>query len=103
MENLNLKYDFNALCELEEKSEMGILEIIESKKGNYTMRLMVWAGLLHENNRLTIKEAGEILNKLIQEGNTLNDIATLIFKALEKSGVIGKQEDKKVDGDEEKN
>ena len=100
--DLNLRYDFNALCEIENESGLGITEIINSTKITYTTRVMLWGGLLHQKPNLTVKEAGEIIQDNLKNGKSLNDISEVIIKALTKSGVLGnnkKEEDNEVTGE----
>jgi len=100
--NFNLKYDFNALREIEDKSGLGITEIMESKKIMSTTRVMLWGGMLHINPNITVSEVGELIQNEIKEGKKIDDIMGIVVKALGKSGVMGVQEEKK-EGTEGKN
>lgn len=100
MENLNLKYDFNAICEMENVSDMGIMEIINSNKITYTLRLMLWGGMLKENPKITLVDAGDKINELINSGKTMNDIIKVVFKALEKGGILKNNKDQSEETEE---
>lgn len=68
-EKYTLFYDMNALAELEEVTGKGIGEFQKMFQREEDIRIsnfraLFWAGLLHENEDLTIKEAGKILSKM---------------------------------------
>ena len=93
-----LRFDFNAIADLEQKAGVGIGALLsEEKVGFNTLRLMIWAGLRWEDKRLTTDQAGEMLQDFVENGGDLTYVSVLLTKALEKSGILGKQ------GDEEKN
>ena len=86
-----LKYDFNAIADVEEKSGMGMAKLFsEDMVGFNTIRLLVWAGLRHEERGITTERAGMIIRDMQEEGYTLDVIMELIMDALMKSGVIPK-------------
>lgn len=73
-----LLYDFNAFVELEDiygdvKTALGGLSDLKVK----TIRDMIWAGLIHEDESLTPKQVGKMLHVL-----NLEEIATKITEAL---------------------
>jgi hypothetical protein len=55
-----LKYDFNAVCELEDALGKPVTQLKQENVGFREMRAMLWAGLLHEEPDLTIQEAGAL-------------------------------------------
>ena len=86
-----LKYDFNAIADVEEKSGMGMAKLFsEDMVGFNTIRLLVWAGLRHEERGITTDRAGMIIKDMMESGYTLETIMELIMEALMKSGVIPK-------------
>lgn len=62
---VKLKMDMNALCELEEamgEKIPNIGDMVQQRRiGIKECRAMLWAGLLHQNEDITMKEAGEIM------------------------------------------
>jgi len=63
-----LRYSTNALCELEDKLDLGIHEIAQRLANKETLRLkmvraVLWAGLRDHHPDLTIEEAGELVSK----------------------------------------
>jgi len=84
----NLKYDFNAFAVLEEK--YGSIEEVFSRLREMgeksgmppylfsTIRALVWAGILHENESLSEKDIGSML--------TLRNIAPIVEKVTEAIG-----------------
>ncbi|SKC62528.1 hypothetical protein [Maledivibacter halophilus] len=62
-----LIYDMNAMCEIEDK--FGDVEIAFNNLGNSnkvfnSLRFLLWAGLLHEDEKLTIRDVGKMVNFL---------------------------------------
>jgi hypothetical protein len=84
-----LKYDFNAIADVEEASGMGVAKLFsEDMIGLHTLRLLVWAGLKHEERGITIQRAGMIIKDMMAEGHDLEAIMMLIMGALTKSGIF---------------
>ena len=62
-----LRYSINALCELEDASDMSAVQLAMSLSDEETfkiksLRLMVWAGLIDNHENVSIKQAGEIIS-----------------------------------------
>lgn len=96
-----LKYDFNAIADIEESSGMGMAKIFSAEMmGLHTIRLLVWAGLKHEDPGITIQRAGMIIRDMMAEDYALDDIMVLITDALSNSGVFPKDT---FDGDDKQN
>lgn len=62
-----LRYDTNALAELEDVFGKPLGELFQDQDvvklaGVKTLRALFWAGLLHEQPDLTIKQAGELMD-----------------------------------------
>lgn len=56
-----LRFDFNAIAALEEATGKTISEIGDNP-GAREIRAMLWAGLLHELPKLTINQAGDMID-----------------------------------------
>lgn len=82
-----LRYGFNAFCAFEEKSNKGLAEIGKNPKMS-DMRVLLWAGLIHEDKKLTLERAGNLVDEYIQEGGTFQDLMEITTKALNASGII---------------
>lgn len=81
---LTLKYDVNALCELEDELDIGIQEFGEMFAGKRKIRLKhvraaFWAGLRHHRPEISVSEAGEIM----MEVGGMTPALDLIGKAFE--------------------
>jgi hypothetical protein len=59
----NLKFDFNAICELEDALGKPVTQLKEENVGFRELRAMLWAGLLHESPDLTVEEAGALVSE----------------------------------------
>lgn len=60
----HLRYDYNALCLLEGELKISIVDIgrIMASSGTLTqIRAILWAGLIHEDEGLTQKDVGNLI------------------------------------------
>lgn len=84
-----LRYDFNALADIEDKAGMSVNELFAPKNmGFHAFRLILWSGLKWKDRGLTVERAGMVVNDMLAEGYTFDDLADLITKAFEQSGLI---------------
>lgn len=89
-----LRYDFNAIADIEAEAKTGIQILLsEERIGFNTMRLLLWAGVKHEERGLTVSKVGDMLQELIQSGGDITSPMGKIMEALEASGVWGKTEE----------
>lgn len=78
-----LRFDWNRLCQLEDRLGMGLGRAI--MLGRYEanlLRLLVWAGLLHEEPKLTVERAGELIQLYLEGGGSLEELNRKINEAL---------------------
>lgn len=82
----HLRYDFNALCDLEDNLGIPISELGKKLTGKTvalkTIRAIVHAGLVHEDEDLTVREVGELIGNMLQ-GDKLAELAKLLTEAME--------------------
>lgn len=93
----SLRYNINALADLEEITGLNIGEIALS--GGMSIRIMralLWAGLRHESKDLTLREAGNLLQKFMDNKGDFNELGEKILEAMKASGLI--TEDKEPEG-----
>lgn len=80
----HLRYDWNALEALEETAGISLdsLQAVMSdpKQRMRNLRLVLWAGLIHEDETLTPKEVGRLLHPLTRAGEWGEKI-TVAFRA----------------------
>ncbi|SFS75858.1 hypothetical protein [Marininema halotolerans] len=76
-----LKFNMNALTELEDALGMPITGLSSQKVGMKELRAMLWAGLLHEDADLTLKEAGDLMEmeKLHEISEKVTEAMTIAF------------------------
>lgn len=87
-----LRYDFNAVADLEDKGGLGIGAMFtEERIGFSSIRLLLWAGLKWQDKGLTLDRVGNMIQAYIEIGNDLSDLMTKITEALALSGILGKQ------------
>lgn len=74
-----LRYDLNALVELEDKMGVPLSEMGEMKITIRNVRSMLWAGILHENAEITEKEIGSHVDM-----ENMEEVQSAISKAFSK-------------------
>jgi len=84
----HLRYDFNALCDLEDNLGIPISELGKKLTAKTValkpIRAIVHAGLIHEDEELTIKEVGNLIGDIMQ-GDKLAELVKSIMEAMEAS------------------
>ena len=84
-----LRFDFNALADLEEKSKTGLGHFLsEERRGFNSMRYLLWAGLKWTERKLTVDGAGALMQSHIESGGEIGEIGAKIDEALVGSGVV---------------
>jgi len=98
--NKLLRFDFNAMADLEDLFGGGIGYIFrEHNIGFKTVRGFYWAGLKWKERGLTIERVGQMLQTKIEEGKNIEELMDPIIKALERSGFLGKKKDEEEDSE----
>ncbi|HOA79962.1 MAG TPA: hypothetical protein PKK61_02715 [Defluviitaleaceae bacterium] len=89
----NLKYEYEDLSLAEETLDMSINEILnKAQRGKMRIKeifTLLWAGLVHEDNQLTVKK----LMQIVKEYSDIDSVSFKIGEALAKS--FGSREDDK--------
>jgi hypothetical protein len=89
-----LRYDFNALADLEERAGSGIAALVASGNMGYnTIRLFLWAGLKWEDKGLTPARVGTWLQEFLEGGGEIATLMEYVTHALKVSGVTKEEED----------
>lgn len=57
-----LRFTLNALAEMEDKMGVPLSKMSEVEMGIKTVRTMLWAGLIHEDEDLTEREVGNMVD-----------------------------------------
>jgi len=57
-----LRYDLNALCAIEEATGKPIAEALSAGSSFSAMRVIIWAGLKHEDPALTVEAVGAMVD-----------------------------------------
>lgn len=85
----DLKFDFNALADLEERAGQGIGFLFsEGRLGFNTIRLMVWAGNRWKDRPPTMEQAGQAIQDYIVAGNGMDSLANIIVAKIQESGLF---------------
>lgn len=100
-----LRFDFNAMADLEEHFDKGISAIMgEERIGFSTIRALYWAGLKWKMKGLTIAHVGDMLtDKMDDEDISFTELMDPITKAIKAAGWIKEQHQKDKKEDEVKN
>lgn len=89
-----LRFDVNALADLEEHLGVGIGKVMEQEANFRLLRALLWAGLKWEEPRLTIERAGALIQDYLARGGDLDALAQKLISALlETSGLLTEQAD----------
>lgn len=90
-----LRFDYNAVCDIEEKYGKGIGAILNTEQvGLRVLRVFYWAALKWKDQGLTLDRVGQMLQTEIAENGS--DVKTLfepVLKALKQSKVLGEVKD----------
>lgn len=73
-----LRYDLNALAEIEEGTGKPLTELNQGNMGVRDIRLILWAGLVHEDPNLTQRDVGAMVS-----GENLGQVMDKLKEALE--------------------
>jgi uncharacterized protein YkvS len=57
-----LRYTLNAIAELEDKLGITIDKLGDLQLSAKTVQIILWAGLIHEDETLTIKQVGDMVD-----------------------------------------
>ena len=82
-----IRFDLNALVEVEAIAGKSLTALLGDLSLT-TLRDLTWAGLKHEDRRLTRERAGQLLQGYLEAGGTTEELITRLVDALEQSGVF---------------
>lgn len=77
-----LRYTMNALAEIEDQLGVPLAELQNVKMTIKNIRVILWAGLIHEDSELTQEQVGEMVD--------LNNIEEVQQKIAEAFGTVDK-------------
>lgn len=86
---LRLRFDFNALADLEDLMGFGISELFSEKRiGVSVVRALIWAALKWDDKTITPQKVGIMIQDYLKGGGDLADLMDKVTSALTKSGLI---------------
>lgn len=95
-----LRYDMNAMADFEEKTGMGLAQLMSSNAIFATTRAMLWAGLKHQDRGLTIDRVGQWMQAYVEAGGDVQTLLGACFEAAAKQRAIpGLKRSDEVEGD----
>lgn len=83
---LRLRYTFNSICAVEERSELPLSRLMERRFS--AVRLLFWGALTDLQPDITPGEAGDMIGAHLKAGGSLDDIAELCIEALAHAGLM---------------
>lgn len=87
-----IRFDFNALADLEEHFGKGINAIMQEENiGFRTIRALYWAGLKWKERGLTIERAGKLIESKLEDGVSVQELMEPVVRALRSSGLMSKR------------
>jgi len=90
-----LRFTWSAANRFEEAYGKTIIDALTQSAGTRFFTYLAWAGLLHENGKITLSEVERRFDRFLENGGKIEALADELLKALTDSGVIGakKEED----------
>lgn len=86
----HLRFTVNSLADLEQHLGTGLGGLVLSGRvGIQMLRGFVWAGLKHEDAKLTVVHAGDLLQRYLDQGGDLEQLAGQINEAMALAGFGG--------------
>lgn len=83
-----LKYDYNAICMAEERSGKTIIQLLNENQMSFSaIRVLLFAGLLHQERNLTLDRVGVMMNEYLNKGK-LEDLLLHIIQGIKNSGLF---------------
>lgn len=84
-----LRFDLNAICDLEDAMDGSIYTILRERAGFNFMRHLLWTGCKWQEPALTPAVVGELIQKeILDKGLDLEVIVAPALEALRRSGVL---------------
>lgn len=90
----HLKFDDNAICDFEREMRVSFFAIMNQERFGFdALRVLLWAGLKHEDQSLTPVKIGNWMGKYRKDTGTnlfkmVEDFSTKILEAINESGIM---------------
>tara|TARA_R110000787_G_scaffold7296_6_gene25053 strand:- start:12969 stop:13400 length:432 start_codon:yes stop_codon:yes gene_type:complete len=97
-ETYTLRYSFNAICSAEQRAGRELTMMGDTNTQLPTLarlfiagqlstaRILLWAGLQHGTDDITVERAGEIMHEYVQAGGTVPGLLAKIDEAMKVAG-----------------
>jgi hypothetical protein len=88
-----IRYGIRDLRDLERVTQKPVGDVMRdfTNIGAEALSTILWAGLKHEDGKLTIDRTLDLVDKYIEKGQEISDLRTAINQALLLSGYFGKR------------
>jgi len=84
-----LKYRPSTMRDFERTTGETVMQAVP-KKGFETLAALLWCGLKHEDDRLTINKVFSYLDKFCEEGHDISDLWEDVSNAMLDAGLFGR-------------
>lgn len=101
----SLRYDMNAMADFEEKTGMGLAQLMSTSAVFATTRALLWAGLKHQDRALTIDYVGQLMQDYVQDkgGNIQELLSACMDACVTQKAIPGLSKRGDGEGDEDPN
>jgi hypothetical protein len=85
-----IRFNWHAACRFEESYGRTIPESMQQIVGARVITYLAWAGMLHKEPSLTLREAERRIQSYLNQDGDIAVLAQELIKALAVSGIMGK-------------
>jgi hypothetical protein len=85
-----IRFNWHAACRFEESYGRTIPESMQQTVGARVITYLAWAGMLHKEPSLTLREAERRIQSYLNQDGDIAVLAQELIKALAVSGIMGK-------------
>lgn len=85
-----IRFNWHAACRFEESYGRTIPESMQQTVGARVITYLAWAGMLHKEPSLTLREAERRIQSYLNQDGDIAVLAQDLIKALAVSGIMGK-------------
>lgn len=85
-----IRFNWHAACRFEESYGKTVPEAMQQTVGARVITYLAWAGMLHKEPSLTLREAERRIQSFLNQDGDIAILAQELIKALAVSGIMGK-------------
>jgi hypothetical protein len=93
----HIRYPWRSIVDAEKVAKKGLLHILMSASVE-SIILLLWAGLVTEDPKLTLEQTGDLLEEYLSAGKSLEGIEEAIHEGLKTGGWLKERPEPKAGG-----